>query len=126
MIDSAIVAGYRRAIARRGEQVTFERRTGQATGAKTSVQTVSAVVQAIVMNYQVEPSVMPVEPEGSVTLGDKMIIALEADLLLQEFPLPLRKNDKVLVKGDWLNIETLDPSKRGLAGAVEIHAKGSK
>jgi hypothetical protein len=78
------------------------------------------------MNYQVEPSVMPIEPEGAVTLGDKMIIVLEEDLLLQEFPVPLRKNDKAFVKGEWLNIETLDPSKRGVAGAIEVHAKGTK
>lgn len=122
MIEPSAVAGYRRALEARGEQVVFRRETGQAP----NVQTVDAVVTAIVMNYQVEPTPMPVEPEGEVTLGDRMIIVLEADLRTREFPLPLRKNDKVFVKGEWLNIETLDPSKRGIAGAIEIHAKGAK
>lgn len=122
MIDPNAVAGYREAIAVRGEAVTFRRKTGQAP----NVQEFDAPVMAIVMNYQVQPDVMPVMPEGGVTLGDKMIIVLAADLADKNFPLPLRKNDKALVQGEWLNVETLDPSKRGIAGAIEVHAKGSQ
>ena len=122
MLDANIIAGYRRAIARRGVQVTFQRITGQAPNVTTS----EAMVDAIVMDFQVEASVMSINPEGSVTLGDRMVIALTDDLLLQQYPLPVRKNDKILVRGEWLNVETVDPNKRGLAGAVEIHARGAK
>jgi hypothetical protein len=128
MTDSNAVQAYRRAIDRRGESVTFQRITGQAgQGAGVTVLPAGggATVQAIVMNYQVQPDVMPVDPEGGVTLGDRQIIVLAADLLAAGFPLPLRKNDKAIVQGETLNIETLDPSKRGIAGAIEVHAKGS-
>lgn len=121
-LNTQMVAGYRNAINIRGQEVVFRRIVGQAP----TVQNFDAIVQAIVQNYQVEPSLMPVEPEGSVTLGDKMILVLETDLRTQQFPLPLRKNDKVKVNDEWLNVETLDPNKRGLAGCVEVHAKGSK
>jgi hypothetical protein len=58
--------------------------------------------------------------------ADRLIIVLSDDLAAKNFPLPLRKNDKALVQGEWLNIENLDPSKRGIAGAIEIHAKGAR
>jgi hypothetical protein len=122
MLDSNILSSYRRAIARRGISVTFQRVTGQAP----NVVTTTAMVDAIVMNYQVEPGVMNIAPEGGVSLGDRMIIAIQDDLRLQQFPLPVRKNDKVLVNGEWLNVETIDPNKRELAGAIEVHARGSK
>jgi hypothetical protein len=121
-LRAAATAAYHHSIWRRGEKVTFRRISGQAP----NVQVFDAVVIAIVKSYQPRPSPMPVEPEGAITLGDKMVIVLDEDLRRQQFPLPLRKNDKVFVKGEWLNIERLDRSKRGVAGAIELHAKGAK
>lgn len=122
MRDAAIVAGYRHALARRGQPVTFRRVSGQAP----NVTTADAMVEAIVMNYQAAPSVMSSQPAATVTLDDRMVIVIESDLRRQQFPLPVRKNDKIEVNGEWLNVEALDPNKRALAGAIEIHAKGAK
>jgi hypothetical protein len=124
--DPNAIQAYRRAIARRGESVTFQRITGQAPNVTILPPPNGATVQAIVMNYQVQPDVMRVDPEGGVTLGDRQIIVLADDLTAAGFPLPLRKNDKAIVQGEVLNVETLDPSKRGIAGAIEVHAKGSR
>jgi hypothetical protein len=124
--DTNALEGYRRAIARRGESVTFQRILGQAPIVTILPAPAGATVQAIVMNYQVQPDVMRVDPEGGVTLGDRQIIVLVDDLTAAGFPMPLRKNDKAIVQGEVLNIETLDPSKRGIAGAIEVHAKGSR
>jgi hypothetical protein len=126
MTDPNALEAYRRAIARRGESVTFQRILGQAPNITILPAPAGATVQAIVMNYQVQPDVMRVDPEGGVTLGDRQIIVLADDLTAAGFPLPLRKNDKAIVQGEVLNVETLDPSKRGIAGAIEVHAKGSR
>ncbi len=120
--DVNALAGYRRAIARRPTEVTFQRIGGQAP----NVGVTSATVNALVMSYTKEADIMPVHPEGGVTLGDRMIIVLADDLAAQNFPLPLRKNDKAVVAGETLNVETLDPFKRNIAGAIEIQAKGTR
>lgn len=122
MTDPNAVAGYRRAIARRGTAVIFERINGQAP----NVGITTATVNGIVMNYAREGDILPLQPEGGVTLGDRLIIVLAADLAAQDFPLPLRKNDKAIVAGEPLNIENLDPFKRNIAGAIEIHARGTQ
>lgn len=126
MVDLSAQAAYRRAIARRGESVTFQRISGQAPNRTILPAPAGATVDCMVMNYMAAGDVMAVQPEGGISLGDRMIIVLADDLAHAGFPLPLRKNDKALVQGELLNIENLDPSKRGIAGAIEIHAKGSK
>lgn len=121
-IDDSIVAAYERAMTRRGETVTFQRITGQAP----NVTVTSAVVTALVMSYSPAGQILAVEPEGAVTLGDRMVIVLDRDLRQALFDLPVRKNDKVIVRDETLNIESVDPNKRGLAGAVELRAKGAQ
>ncbi len=114
------VAAYRRALGVRGEPVTFRRVSGQAPNAASFDATVTAVVR----DYQPQAPVMTIKPEGAVTLGARSIIVMDADLSQARFPLPLKKNDKVLVRGQWLNVESVDPSTRGYAGAWEIRAEG--
>lgn len=127
MVDANAQAGYRRAIARTGETVTFQRisgQPGQGAGAAILPAPAGATVQAIVNSYQVEAPVMGVKREGAITLGDRKIIVLVDDLAEAGFPLPLRKNDRAVVQGETLNIETVDPSTRGFGGAIEVRAKG--
>lgn len=127
MVDANAQAGYRRAIARTGETVTFQRisgQSGQGAGATILPAPDGATVQAIVNSFQVEAPVMGVKREGAITLADRRIIVLAEDLQEAGFPLPLRKNDRVVVQGETLNIETVDLSTRGFGGAIEAKAKG--
>lgn len=114
------LAGYRRAIHARGEFVTVRRISGVAPNATVF----NANVRAIVMDYKPQTPVMKVDPEGAVTLGARTIIVLDADLRDASYPLPISKNDKVVVRGEELNIMSVDPNTRNVAGAVEIVAEG--
>jgi len=120
MRNANALAGYRRAIAARGEPVIVRRINGTAP----DVATFDAQVTAIVMDYLPRPPVADVKPEGEVTLGARNIIVLDEDLKRARFPLPITKNDKVVVRGEELNIASVDPSKRGVAGAWDIVAMG--
>jgi hypothetical protein len=120
MTDANAVAAYRRALARRGEPVIVRRIDG--TAPNTAV--FDAAVTAIVMDYIPRTPVADFRPEGAVTLGARNIIVLTDDLDRARFPLPVAKNDKVVVRGEELNIVSVDPSKRGIAGALDIVAMG--
>lgn len=122
MSDPAGVAAYRAAFAVPGvaELVTFRRVNGQAP----RTAQVDAEVLAVVRDYLPESAVLAVKREGAITQGGKHLIIIDDDLLQKRFPVPLRKNDKVLVRGELLNILTVDPNKRGFAGATEVVAVG--
>jgi hypothetical protein len=126
MIDANALAGYRRAIARRGQPVIVRRVNGDAP----NTATFDARVPAIVMDYVAKQPVAGVKPEGDITLGARNVILLEDDLRQKRFPLPVTKNDKVIVLGiegedEELNIMELDPNKRRIAGAIDIVAEGA-
>ena len=114
------LAGYERALAVRGEPVIVRRIGGQAP----NTATFDANVSAIVMDYIAKTPVDDVRPEGGVTLGARNIIVLDRDLRNARFPLPITKNDKIVVRGEELNIMSVDPSKRAVAGAWDIVAEG--
>lgn len=118
--DPSVVAGYRRALGRRGQDVTFRRVVGQAPNAIV----VNATVSAIVMDYVPEAAVMPVKREGAITQGGRHIIVLADDLAEKHFPLPLVKHDKAIINGETLDIFSVDANKRGLAGAIDVLAVG--
>jgi hypothetical protein len=120
VIDQTAIAGYRRAMARRGEPVIVRRVNGIAPNAAIF----DANVTGIVMDYLAKGDVLTVQPEGGITLGARNVIVLESDLVAARFPLPVTKNDKVVVQGEELNIISVDPSKRGIAGALDIVAEG--
>jgi hypothetical protein len=134
MIDPNAVAGYRRALATRGRAVIVRRVSGDAPDI-TAVA--NARVHAIVMDYVAKTPVADVKPEGAITLGARNVIVLVADLRALNYPLPVAKNDKVVLNADEsllgtgtqngdeeLNIMAVDPYKRGIAGAIEIVAEG--
>jgi hypothetical protein len=124
MIDTNALEGYRRAIARRGESVTFQRITGQAPNVTVLPAGGGATVQAIVTHYQPTSPIGGFAGPDAITEGDRSIIVLSDDLTAAGFPLPLQKNDKVVVQGELMNIERVDPSTRGIAGAWELVALG--
>ena len=132
-IDQNIQDAYRRALQRRGRWVTVQRVSGNAPNATTF----GATVKAMIEGYIPEKPVMDISPEGSITQGARRVIVLQDDLAQKRFPLPLQKNDKVIIaddvespsptallSGEKLNILSVDPFKRALAGAVEILAVG--
>ena len=51
------------------------------------------------MDYVAKQPVADVKPEGDITLGARNVILLEDDLRQKRFPLPVTKNDKVIVLG---------------------------
>mgnify|MGYP001170202292 CR=1 FL=1 len=121
MTNANALAGYRRALAARGEPVTVRRINGDA--ASTAI--FDANVIGIVMDYLPKPPVGTDKPEGAITLGARNVVVLNDDLQNARFPLPITKNDKVVVRGEELNIMSVDPSKRGAADAWDIVAMGA-
>jgi hypothetical protein len=117
---AAAVAGYRRALVARGEPVTFVRINGDAP----NTESFSASVTAIVMGNSPTTSIGGFAGDDAITEGDRKIIVLNDDLAAARFPLPLQKNDKVIVQGEEMNIERVDPSTRGIAGAWDVIAMG--
>ena len=119
-MDPNALAGYRRALARRGVSVTVRRITGEAPNATTF----DATVTALVMDYVPKAPVADVRPEGEITLGARNVIVLADDLAAASFPLPVQKHDKVVVDGEELDVMSVDPNKRGIADAIELVAQG--
>ena len=128
MVDYCMQAAYRRAVQRTGELVTVQRISG------TAPRTVSFSVQvwANVQTYapdSVEPSEAGYSSTqlGGITQNDRKVIIVAQDLSDAQFPLPVLKNDKILLtNGDKLNVTGVDEHKRRLAGAIELTAAGIK
>jgi hypothetical protein len=120
VIDQNAVAGYRRAMVKRGLDVTFRRISGQAPNAAVF----DATVRAIVMDYAPAGDVMPIKREGGISQGARRIMVINADLRAKRFVMPLQKNDKVVVQGEVLNIAWVDPNKRETADVTDMVAVG--
>lgn len=130
MSDAAALSTYRRAIARRGREVTFRRISGEAP----NTSTFEATVRALVQTYAAAPPLAAFAGEGEVSKGERRIIVLDEDLAAKHFPLPLAKNDKAFVDGIAredgrarpieLNIMSADAWTREIAGATVCQAAG--
>jgi hypothetical protein len=124
--NPAIVASYDRALLKRGMQVIVKRVTGFAPNPTASI---SAWVVAMVTDYQPDTT-QPAQTGyaatkmGAITEGDRLVILMATDLEAKRFPLPLQKNDKIIIvdTGDELNVIDVDGYKRAVAGAVELKA----
>lgn len=141
-LSPSALAGYRRAMAVRGRWVIVRRVSGDAP----NLARFDAIVQAVIAGRSNEPDVMTVRPEGGITQNAREIIVIEADLAAQRWPLPVQKNDKLVLLGigatapgqpqitlpdgtpvyeiESLNVIAVDPYKREFGGAVEIAAEG--
>jgi hypothetical protein len=138
--DANALAGYRRAIAVRGQLLIVRRITGDPPGAVT---TTDAKVSGIVMDYVAKKELAASLElrrgfdEGGITFGARNVIVLADDLTDAGFALPVAKNDKIVLNADpaqlgngtaagdeELNILSVDPWKRGIAGAIDIVAEG--
>jgi len=122
--DYAMQAATRRALQRTGELVTFQRLTGTAPNVTTLSVSLYANVQGLHPETN-EPSQegLPSSKEGAITQTSRRIIVVGSDLSAKGFPLPVKKNDKiVLADGTKCNILDVDAHKRSLADAIEITA----
>lgn len=132
-IDPNAEAAYRRALDVRGRWVIVRRVGGDAP----NTATFDAPVRAIVQGYVPEKAVGDISPEGAITQGARRVILLRGDLAAKHFPLPMQKNDKIVIAddvenpspqslaaGEVLDVMLVDPFKRALAGAVELMAVG--
>jgi hypothetical protein len=122
MVDPAMQAAYRRALARTGETVTVQRVSG--TAPRTA--TFSASVKANVQSYAPETNEVSEGGYGSSQIGattqsQRKVIVVAEDLAAARFPLPVQKNDRVmLADGTKCNVTGVDAHKRQLAGAIEL------
>jgi hypothetical protein len=120
-VDPSMLGAYRRAMKRRGVAIVMRRVSGDAPNASTF----DAPVIVILTAYQPEQDVMAVKPEGGISQGLRSVIVLQDDLQDQRFPLPVQKNDKVVLDtGEVLNVTEVDPYKRALASAIELKVEG--
>lgn len=127
MTNRAIVAAYRRAMQKNPVQVRVTRITGVAPN--TSLFSVE--VTAVVRDYLPDTTIVAqtgyssAKP-GAITQGDRMVILLADDLQALQFPLPVKKHDKIvlLATNDVLDVVDVDANKRAIAGAIEIKAVG--
>jgi hypothetical protein len=120
MIDDNALESYRRARDRRGETVTFRRISGDAP----NTAWFAATVVALVLDHSPAGDAAGFARQGAISQTNHRLIVLEEDLRAKRFPLPLRKNDTVVVRGEECNIDQADPTRRGIAGAWEIIALG--
>lgn len=124
MTPDQALSSYRRAFGV-GETVTVRRYTAP-TGSPRPKQ--EADVLGRITGYE------PQEIVGSVQQGDRKVIvlvdpaaAVPAGKVALSTLLPLRKGDKLVVRGAELNVEAADDSTRRIAGtlvAIEVQARG--
>lgn len=110
-------ATYRRMMELVGETVLIRRYTG--TG--TNRPKFDAEVVARITSFE------PHELVGTIQQGDRKLIVLAQDLFNAQFPIPLRKGDKAVVRGKELNIEAPDENTRRVSGeliAYELQVRG--
>lgn len=97
-------ASYADAIAAVGETVTLRR--------GTTAPFTDADARARVRGYE------PQELIGTITVGDREIIVLAADLEAAGWPVPPKTTDKVIVRGKQLSIKAADDSTVRVAGVI--------
>jgi hypothetical protein len=108
---------YRRAMDVAGEQIVIRRYTG--TGQNRPY--FDAPVRARVMGYQ------PHEIVGIIQQGDRKVILLAEDMIAAQIPLELGNGDRVVIRGDELNIEGANDNTRRVQGvliAIELQVRG--
>lgn len=116
MTPAAARAMYRRQIDRHGEPVLI-RRILPAPAAAIEAQTRCRVLLST-----------PEEMVAGITSGDRRLIILAEDMEAAGWPSPVAKNDKIVLRGRTLNVQSVDDDKRRVAGvliAYEIVARGA-
>lgn len=113
-------AGYRRALQVTGQTLTFRRVTGNAPNATVA----DFQVTAIFRHYTPTSPIGPAVHTAAISEGDRQFIVLQSDIEDAGFPVPLQKNDKIIVGVETFNIVDVDYGTRVFAGAIEGRAVG--
>lgn len=111
-----VIASYRRACDRHLEVRRY-------TGAGTARPQITAAVMGFVNNYQPHELVAG----SGIQQGDRKAIVVVQDLIEKQFPLPLRRADKLLLDGREVNIEAVDDESRRIGDtlvAYELQIRG--
>lgn len=121
MTDQGALAAYRRALVKTGQSVIFRRISGNAPNTVRFDAQVTAIFRA----YQPATAIGgAVVRSAEITEGLREFIVMAADLAAAQFPLPLVKNDKIVVGTEQFNITEVDPGTRVYAGAIQGKAVG--
>jgi hypothetical protein len=109
-----LVSSTDRALDRNGETITLRRVVPN--GSPIDVQ-----VRARVTGYA------PEELVGGIMQGDRRVVLSASSVAASTFPLPIKPNDRIVVRGRLLNIQDVDESTCRIGGqlvAYEIRATG--
>ena len=125
-----IIASHRNAhlrqIAKRGVPITFRRVSGSAPTTTVIEKKVNAVVSTMSPDYMsTSQTGYSSSQTGAMEQNARRIIVMASDLRGAGFPLPIRKNDGVILDtGERLNITSVDAETRAVAGAIDVIAAG--
>lgn len=115
-VDVASAPGrsaYADYVNRRGETITVRRRSG--------VTVTDAPARARVDGYT------PEELVAGINQGDRRVLILVEDLEKAGWPLPLRRLDRLVIRGREVNVEDVDDNTHrhgGLLSAYQVRATG--
>lgn len=115
-MNAGEAAAARRDINAVGQSVSFRRMT------TTMPQTVSnqADVKAAVEGYK------PEELQNGITQGHRRIIVSILDLQAANWPLPVKKGDRIVLSGGReTTVQTVDPDHREYLGCLDISVSGA-
>lgn len=126
MTATAAASAYRRVLALVGQPATFIRVTGFAPHPVATQQaTVNVMASGDVPDAATSSRTGYGSADiGSITQNSRTLIVLAQDLVDAGFPVPVRKNDKITLQGEELNVTAVDVNKRQYAGAVEVTVAG--
>jgi hypothetical protein len=122
MTDASAQAGLRTMIAAIGQIVTFQRIIGVAP----KVTVISVSIGARVRGYapetmQVAETGYASSQGGAISQTDRKVVVVADDLAAAGFPMPPRKNDKIiLADGTKGNVTQVDAHKRSFTGGIEL------
>ncbi len=98
-------AGFETEVEQRGEEITVRRVVANAPA-------IEVTARAIVTGYS------PDELVGGVNQADRKVFLSAQDLEDKDFPEPLKRNDKVVIRGKLMNVEDVDDSTFREAGEL--------
>ena len=122
MVDVSAQSALRNMIAQIGESVTFQRISGVAPNATVlSVEIMARVRGYSPESAEVSQTGYAAAQAGSITQTDRKVIVVAADLAAAGFPLPVLKNDKVILADNTKsNVTMIDAHKRSFSGGIEL------
>lgn len=101
-------AAYEAKITQRGENITLRR-------VRSDGPPFEAQPRASVTGYS------PDELVSGINQGDRDVTVLVEDLEKAGWPLPIKRNDKVVIRGRLMNVETVDDSTHRYAGVLNAY-----